>query len=435
MNLTTTGYKVLLCSCLLLAGSVACDKNSEPSPTQTIPPKVLAIDPTVTYQTIAGFGGANQMWGTTFPTVSDMKLAFGNDEADLGLSIFRVRVASDPNEWPLIVNVIKEAKKYGTIIQASPWSPPAALKSNGSDIGGYLLEENYEAFADHLNDYISYMASQNADIDVISIQNEPDIQVSYESCDWSSSEIRNFLKNYGHLINTKLAAPESFNFNQTLTNSILNDADAAANMDIVAGHIYGSGLAPFPLAESKGKEIWMTEYLMNLNTGNAGAPAWTSYSEEAKWNETMQMLGTIHQAMQHNWNAYIWWYLKRYYSFIGDGTNGTVSGQVLKRGHAFAHFSKFIRPGFVRIKTEFVTSDALISAYKSDDQTVVVLINPGTVAITNIGLKIAGQAPASATQYVTTLSSNREKTTLQEQDSNLIIALPSKSVTTIVVDN
>jgi O-glycosyl hydrolase len=435
MNVTATGYKILLYSCLLLTGFGACDKSSEPAPTQRIPPKVLAIDPTTTYQTIAGFGGANQMWGTTFPTISDMKLAFGNDETDLGLSIFRVRVASNPSEWPLIVNVIKEAKKYGAIIQASPWSPPAALKSNGSDIGGYLLEENYEAFADHLNDYISYMASQNADIDVISIQNEPDIQVSYESCDWSSAQIRNFLKDFGHLINTKLAAPESFNFNQSLTNDILNDTDAAANMDIVAGHIYGSGLAPFPLAESKAKEIWMTEYLMNLNTGNAGAPAWTSYSEEAKWNETMQMLGTIHQAMQHNWNAYIWWYLKRYYSFIGDGTNGTVSGQVLKRGHAFAHFSKFVKPGFVRVKTEFVTSEALISAYKSDDQTVVVLINPGTVAITNIGIKIAGQVPASATQYITTLSSNREKTTLQQQDSNLIIALPSKSVTTIVVDN
>ncbi|MBX2971144.1 MAG: hypothetical protein KF803_17390 [Cyclobacteriaceae bacterium] len=435
MNLTTTGYKILVYSSLLLVGFVACDKNNEPSPAQKIPPKILSIDPTTTYQTIAGFGGANQMWGTTFPTANDMKLAFGTDETDLGLSIFRVRVASNPSEWPLIVNVIKEAKKHGAKIQASPWSPPAALKSNGSDVGGYLPEENYEAFADHLNDYISYMASQNADIDVISIQNEPDIQVSYESCDWSSAQMRNFLKHYGHLINTKLAAPESFNFNQSLTNDMLNDTDAAANMDVVAGHIYGSGLAPFPLAESKGKEIWMTEYLMNLNTGNAGAPAWTSYSEDAKWNETMQMLNTMHQAMMHNWNAYIWWYLKRYYSFLGDGTNGTVSGEILKRGHAFAHFSKFIRPGFVRIKTEFVTSEALISAYKNDDQTVIVLINPGTVAITNIGLKIAGQSPSSATQYVTTLSSNREKTTLQLQDSNLIIALAPKSVTTIVVDN
>lgn len=435
MNMTTTGYKILLYSCLLLTGFAACNQNNEPSPTQSIPPKILSIDPSTTYQTIAGFGGANQMWGTTFPTANDMKRAFGTDETDLGLSIFRVRVAANPSEWPLIVNVIKEAKKYGAKIQASPWSPPAVLKSNGNEIGGHLLEQHYEAFADHLNDYIAYMASQNADIDVISIQNEPDIQVSYESCDWSSAQMRNFLKQYGHLINTKLAAPESFNFNQSLTNDILNDTDAAANLDVVAGHIYGSGLAPFPLAESKGKEIWMTEYLMNLNTGNAGAPVWTSYSEEAKWNETMQMLNTMHQAMMHNWNAYIWWYLKRYYSFLGDGTNETVSGEILKRGHAFAHFSKFIRPGFVRIKTEFVTSEALISAYKSHDQTVIVLINPGTVAITNIGLKIAGQYPSSATQYVTTLSSNREKTTLQQQDSNLIIALAPKSVTTIVVDN
>ncbi|HRJ30078.1 MAG TPA: hypothetical protein PLV21_15050 [Cyclobacteriaceae bacterium] len=427
--------KIIVGIYLFLACLIACSHTKEPEPSPSIPFKILSIDPTTSYQTIAGFGGANQMWGTQFPTASDIKKAFGTDESDLGLSIFRVRVASNPNEWPLIVNVIKETKKYGAKIQASPWSPPAALKSNANDIGGYLPEQNYEAFANHLNEFIAYMASQNASIDVISIQNEPDIQVSYESCDWTSAQIRNFLKNYGHLINTRLAAPESFNFNQSFTNDIINDSDAAANIDIVAGHIYGSGLAPFPLAEAKGKEIWMTEYLMNLNTGNAGAPAWTSYSEEAIWNETLQMLNTIHQSMMHNWNAYIWWYLKRYYSFIGDGTNGTVSGEILKRGYAFSHFSKFVRPGFRRIKTEFVQAEALITAYKSDTQTVVVLINSGTIPITNISIKVSGQAPVSATQYVTTQSLDRMKTQLQAQDANLVFSLQPKSITTLVLEN
>lgn len=30
---------------------------------------------------------------------------------------------------------------------------------------------------------------------------------------------------------------------------------------IICGHIYGGGLAAYPLAEQKGKEIWMTEHL------------------------------------------------------------------------------------------------------------------------------------------------------------------------------
>lgn len=427
--------KYFLYTYLILAGLMACSKSEEPAPSN-IPFKVLTIDPAATYQTIAGFGAANQMWGTQFPNEGDMKNTFGTDESDLGLSIFRIRVPSNPAEWPLIINVTKEAKKYGAKIQASPWSPPPALKSNESEIGGHLLEENYEAFADHLNEFIAYMASNNAGIDVISIQNEPDIQVSYESCDWSSLQMRNFLKNYGHLIaGVKVAAPESFNFNQSFVNAILNDTEVAANVDIAAGHIYGSGLAPFPVAEQKGKEIWMTEYLMNLNTGNAGAPAWTSYSEEAIWNETLQMLNTVHQSMMYNWNAYIWWYLKRYYSFIGDGTNGTASGEILKRGYAFSHFSKFVRPGYVRIKTEFQQSNVLISAYKGENKTVVVFINPDATPLNNISLKIAGETPSSATMYVTTSSVNRSNTDLQPQNGNLILAINPKSVTTIVVQN
>ena len=63
----------------------------------------------------------------------------------------------------------------------------------------------------------------------------------------------------------------------------------------------------------------MTEYLLNLNSGNAGAAAWSTYSEAAIWNESLKMLGTVHDAMSNNWNAYIWWYLQRFYSFIGDG--------------------------------------------------------------------------------------------------------------------
>lgn len=390
---------------------------------------MLSVDPATTYQTIAGFGGANQMWGTQFPNAADMQKAFGMEESDLGLSIFRMRVASDPVEWPLIVNVAKEAVKYGAKIQASPWSPPPALKSNGSDIGGYLPQENYEAFADHLNEFISFMASNDVAIDAISIQNEPDIRVSYESCDWTPLEMRNFLKAHGHRINgVKLTAPESFNFSQSITNDILNDEEAANNLDIVSGHIYGGGLASFPLAEQKGKEIWMTEYLLNQGaTSN-----WSQLPDNVIWDETIQMLNTVHQSMTHNWNAYIWWYLKRYYSFIGDGTQGTTSGEILKRGYAFSQFSKFVRPGYVRIKVDF-QHDAHVTAYSGEGKTVIVLINPNNSPLTNIGLVVAGKTPSSATVYETTASLNRNKTTVEPQDGHLIVSLLPKSIVTVVI--
>lgn len=410
----------------------SCSKTDDgPKPSKPAVTNDLVVDPAITYQTIAGFGGANQMWGTTFPNASDMKKAFGMGENELGMSIFRVRIASNPSEWPLIVNVCKEALKHGAIILACPWSPPPSLKSNGNEVGGFLLEENYGAFVDHLNDFIAFMAGEGVEIYAISIQNEPDIKVSYESCDWSPSAMRNFIRDYGHLITgSKLAAPESFNFNQSFTNVLLNDKEALKNLDIVAGHIYGGGLAPFPLAEENDKEVWMTEYLLNKDaTSN-----WAQLSEDVIWDESLEMLRTVHESMRHNWNAYIWWYLKRYYSFIGDGDQGTQSGEILKRGYAFSHFSRFIRPGYVRIDAKLERFNALVSAYQGEGKTVIVLINLDTIPIPNISLPVS-ESGVSVTAYSTSLHMNRTSSEIvANEDGKFIINLIGKSVTTVVIE-
>lgn len=391
----------------------------------------LTIDPETMHQTIAGFGGANRMWGTQFLKPAEAKLAFGLEESDLGLSIFRVRIASNPNEWPLIIESVQEAQKYGAKIMASPWSPPAALKSNGSDVGGYLLEENYEAFANHLNDFVEYMASEGLDIYTISIQNEPDIEVSYESCDWTASAMRDFIRDYGHLIEgTKIAAPESFNFNKAYSNVLLNDEETVENFDIVAGHIYGGGLAPYPLADQRGKEIWMTEYLMNLSA----TEDWADMEEDVIWNETLAMLNTVHESMLNNWNAYIWWYLQRYYSFIGDGDQGTTSGEVLKRGYAFSHFSKFVRPGYIRIDAALDDDIGLdITAYQGDDKIVAVIINQGAAPVHNIKLIIPGITVTAGRTYTTALNLNRSEKELNVEE-DVVVNVSPQSVMTVVMD-
>ncbi|MEJ2006470.1 MAG: glycoside hydrolase family 30 beta sandwich domain-containing protein, partial [Cyclobacteriaceae bacterium] len=258
---------------------------------------------------------------------------------------------------------------------------------------------------------------------------------SYESCDWSENEILNFIRDYGDQINPRVMAAESFNFKQGYTNPILTDTEAVDNCDIVAGHIYGGGLSPYPLAEQQNKEIWMTEYLMNLNTGNAGAPAWDTYTDEQIWNETMSMLNSINQAMSVNWNAYVWWYLKRYYSFLGDGTQGTVSGEILKRGVAFSHFSKYIRPGYVRVDLQAEQSTSLeMTAYKGDNRIVVVAINRNNQGVPNIALSVEGSSISSAKAYTSSLSLDRNMRELEIIDDAAIVSFTRSSVTTIVLE-
>jgi glucuronoarabinoxylan endo-1,4-beta-xylanase len=391
----------------------------------------MTITPTTTYQTIAGFGGANTMWGTNYLTASQIKTAFGTDETDLGLTIFRVRLSSSSNDWQGLVSTLKEAKKYNVKILASPWSPPANLKSNNNIVGGYLLEGNYAAYATYLNDFAQYMAAQGVTVDAVSVQNEPDWSPTYESCDWSIDQMFNFVKNYGDSIRgAKLAAAESFHFNQDYTNKILNDPTAANNLDIVAGHIYGSGLAAYPLAVQKGKEVWMTEYLLNLNA----TTTWSTYGENAKWDETLNFMASVHEAMIDNWNAYIWWYIRRYYSFIGDGEQGTTLGEIQKRGYAISQFAKFVRPGYVRVDIQSgISTGYKTTAYMGDNKIVAVIINPLDGPVQTINLSIP-QAITSAVAYSTSLSVNRQKETLTPQGNIVTFLLQPKAVTTIVIN-
>jgi glucuronoarabinoxylan endo-1,4-beta-xylanase len=418
----------------------ACDKADEKNAfnnNKNNPPKQdtlttsLQIASDSSFQIIDGFGGANRMWGNQFlkPAISQKTFGTGND--DLGLSIFRVRIASDTNEWPLILESVKEAHRFKVKILACPWSPPAGLKSNKNQNGGYLLPENYGAFKDHINAFIRFMARNGISIYSISIQNEPDIKVSYESCDWTEADIINFLKNFGHQIeNSLVAAPESFNFNRNFTNSVLLNEESGKNTDIIAGHIYGSGLGTIPVAEEYKKPIWMTEYLLNLNTGNAGAAPWSLYSETTKFDETLEMLRTIHLSMKSNWNAYIWWYLQRYYSFIGDGEQGTISDSVLKRGWAFSHYSKFIRPGYKRTGLSTPNTNGLLAtAYNGEGKNVIVIINPGEKVQK---MNITFNQTSSVEAFETNVFKNREKINLKLNQNKAEMIINPKSVITVV---
>ncbi|MEL0454702.1 hypothetical protein WJN01_00575 [Flavobacteriaceae bacterium SZ-1-7] len=421
----------LATSCFFL--NSCSNSNDEGGDTRVTPAKVFTIDTSIKYQTITGFGGANRMWTSENLSTSEVQNIFGTADTELGLTIFRERIPPVQADWTIMLPTLKAVQAKGIKILASPWSPPANLKSNNDLVGGHLLPENYEAYKNHLNDYISFMANNGVTIYAISIQNEPDIQVSYESCDWTATQMADYIKAYGSQINAKIVAPESFKFDQSYVNALFNDTEVINNLDIVGGHIYGSGLDFISKAEQNDKEIWMTEYLLNLNTGNAGAPAWSLYGEDIIWNETLTMLETIHKAMDFNWNAYIWWYIKRYYSFIGDGTQGTESGKILKRGYAFSHFSKYVRPGYVRVQVNNEDNvDLKVTAYESNTEIVIEILNTSSLNTDKVQFKVPSMSSAMA--YQSTLEKNREPIALTTNTDNVQFSfVPKKSITTVIV--
>lgn len=334
----------------------------------------ISIDSRTTYQHVTGFGGFSpspqwQYWLSD----TEMDKLFGKGENQLGLNILRLYVANNRNYWGSGVANAKRAKRYGAYIFASPWSPPAAWKSNNSTSnGGSLLESRYGDWANFLNDYYKYMKDQGVAIDAVSIQNEPDWNASYESCIWTGEQMATFLKNHGSKIECQIIAPEAIHFTRSVHEPILNDDEACAQLDIVGGHFYGWDGSSYPLAAQKGKEVWMTEFLINER------------QEQNKLNINWKDDGflfarSVNDAMLANMSAWVHYSLKRYYGCLGDGMYGTTDNAITKRGYILSHYAKYVS-GTTRIKHSLTDASGKLtsSAYltTTGDSVVVMLINP-----------------------------------------------------------
>jgi glucosylceramidase len=80
---------------------------------------------------------------------------------------------------------------------ASPWSPPAWMKSNGSMCnGGSLNASCYSAWALYFSKYIQAYAAQGIPIWAVTMQNEPEAVSTWENCVYTSAQERDFV-NHG----------------------------------------------------------------------------------------------------------------------------------------------------------------------------------------------------------------------------------------------
>ena len=366
-------------------------------------------------QYIRGFGGANILPWRPDMTADQVRTAFGAGQGQLGFTILRLRIPYTDNlsEFSAQVPTARLAQSLGAIVFASPWTPPPAMKSNNNIVGGILNDSSYGAYAAHLKAFADYMAGNGAPLYAVSLQNEPDASVTYESCSWNATQFLNFTKNNAAAVGTRIMMPESQNFVHALSDSTLNDSSAAANVAIIGGHIYGGGLGPYPLAVSKGKEVWMTEHLV-LDT------SWTAVLATGK---------EIHDCMNAGMNAYVWWYIVRYYGPIGE------DGAVTKRGYVMSQFARFVRPGFHKIKCNPTPQrNVFVSSYidSTSSRVVIVALNMGTSAMQQ-AFSLSGASVTSFASYTTSKTKNcAEGIDTPATNGNFVAILDPSSITTFV---
>ncbi|CAM3740180.1 glycoside hydrolase family 30 beta sandwich domain-containing protein [Kibdelosporangium persicum] len=379
----------------------------------------VVVEPSVVQQTILGFGGMNHTVWINDLTAAQRETAFGNGAGQLGFTVLRIPVHEDRANWSREVATARRANELGAKVIASPWNPPASMTETFSG-GKRLRYDAYGAYARHLNDFATFMRDNGVNLYGISVQNEPDYAHDWTA--WTPSEIVRFLRENAGVISTRVIAPESFQYRKNLSDPILNDAAALANVDIVGAHLYGTQSAdfPYPLFREKGggKELWMTEVYHPNSSDSADL-----------WPQALDVGEHIHRALVYGrFQTYVWWYIRRSYGPMRE------DGQISKRGANMAHYSKWVRPGYSRITaTANPQSNVYITAFKSGSRIVIVAVNKNSSEVYHpFTIVDAGSATVSTwlTNETRTLAHYNDFTM---SNGSFGAQLPARSIRTFVV--
>jgi glucosylceramidase len=185
----------------------------------------IIIDPSITFQTHLGFGGAitESTAYTTYEGRSkdDVQKVINLYFSKEGLNYNLTRIHMNSSDFSLgnytyvaygdkdlktfdmtretlyTIPMIRQAldQQPDLKILVSPWSPPAWMKDNGTmNYGGKLLPEYRQTWANYFVKFIEGLKTFNIQPWGVSVQNEPAAKQVWDSCIYSAEEERDFVK-------------------------------------------------------------------------------------------------------------------------------------------------------------------------------------------------------------------------------------------------
>ncbi len=398
----------------------------------------LKINNKTSYQKIRGFGGFVNSPQFAYNHMSPAEIAkIWGSASETGYNIMRIFISDNENSWPQAIATAQQAKSLGLILFASPWSMPAQWKTNNSTAGvnengviGYLKEEHYADYANFLNRFVVLLRNNGVELDAISIQNEPDYDVTYSGCHWTPAQMAKFLKEQAYRISCKVMSPETVGLSNVLYADALSANDVVGSFDIYAGHQYGGVGNAHKIFRQKGKEVWQSEFLINWNS-NTNIPA-----RDFNWFlDAFDFAKAINTSMLADVSAWVHYASKRYYGMLGDGIYGTVNGEITKRGYILSHYAKYVT-GATRIENTWNDDSGLLdgSSYISEDgnQSIAVIINNSAnnyVLTVDLPFYTLG-----GSQVTTTAASNmsQQAISLTAETARPKVEIAASSITTLI---
>ena len=441
----------------------------------------VTVNPSATAQKVTGFGGASvyyQSWIKNLPA-ADQEALF--DTAFTGLNISLLRVGNwyqdeDATKLQDDIDIVKAAKKRlgdHMKIQMSSWSAPASLKpsnslngqdghsksdktlkkANGDAYGAYA----YTDFANWWKKSLDAYTAAGIAPDYISLQNEPDMEATYEETLFEPKETSE-IAGYKEALNavydavkgkTKLLGPEPLGIGYSNFEKYAKELDAN-KLDGYAYHLYHAGdgndnsgnnyLSPEnfrkpmkAIADVYGKgdkPIIMTEFCPMLDEPRekdmvglahimqigftdgrlSGYIAWQLF-----WGYHSQMIGVCPGAG---------WDLDGSGKYVCDETGFKIFPEY----HAMRHYSKFVNPGASVIATSTAEANLQTVAFlsASGDSITTVLVNTGSTAIQLDNPSISGYG------LVTAVQSKENGLKSKNISVATCTVLPARSITTLV---
>lgn len=404
-------------------------------------PEIL-IDTSLSFQTVDGFGYSltggsayviNRMGATEKSNL--LNELFGNNSNSIGVSYLRISIgSSDLNasvfsyddvpsgqtDTSLVrfslsqdtIDLIPVLKQILSIkpnikILGSPWSPSVWMKDNGSSVGGSLLIQYYNVYANYFVKYIQAMRANGITIDAITIQNEPEYGGNNPSMLMTASQEAEFVKNYlgpafqNAGISTKIVIYDHNCDHPIYPITVLNDADAKKYIDGSAFHLYAGDISALSTVHQAypDKNLYFTEQWTGANE---------SFDGDLKWHIRNVIIGSM-----RNWsrNALEWNLASDplYQPHTPGGCSEckgafTIDGNSFTRNVSYyiiAQIAKFVSPGSVVISSTVPNSNLYNVAFRTPDgkKVLLVLNDAATTANFNIvfnGKKALASLPASS---------------------------------------
>lgn len=390
--------------------------ESKPQPLET--EKTIFVDPSQQFQTFLGIGAAltDAAAETFYRLPRPVQLEFLKAHFDvaegLGYTLVRTHINScdfssqsytyvQPGDSQLtsfsiapdqkfripFIKEVQAASGPGLKLYVSPWSPPGWMKDNGEMLhGGKLLPQHAGAWANYFVRFIKAYEQAGIPIWGLTVQNEPMAKQTWESCLYSASEERDFLKSHlGPALATAGLEDKKiiiWDHNRDLIHhraSTILDDPAAAKFVWGLGYHWYSGdqfgnvrlvheaypqlnmlvteACNYPYSRRKlGDWQWGEKYGWSMiNDFNSGAVGWTD------WNILLDETGGPNHVKNFC-----------YAPVHGDTRKGRLL--YMNSYYYIGHFSKFIRPGARRVACSTMTDVLLSTAFLNADGTVAVVV-------------------------------------------------------------